>query len=247
MHHATTEVSGSVLSRLWAVPKPGKGGSIMPAGASSTSSAPSVWLDHGSLDADGDGVSVVGGSTLSASALDDLSFAGQGVDVIGAEGVQVVSDGSSVELGSSAARASASRVMDIVSGETLSASSESVSVSAGSTLGVYAGDMWENRDEGPEAVLSAMTKTTQKMQSVFGDRWYGELQWNAIPEQHELNNYVIQMHKEFDIPFKCFCLFDLLSIGPKFMQGKIGSHRDTNCYGLRKHIPRTNNISQKIQ
>ncbi len=65
--------------------------------------------------------------------------------------------------------------------------------------GVYAGSYWENREEGPDAILDAMRETTQKMQSIFGDRWYGELQWNNIPEQHELNQYIIQMHHEFGI------------------------------------------------
>ena len=65
--------------------------------------------------------------------------------------------------------------------------------------GVYAGNYWENREEGPDAVLDAMRHTTQKMQSIFGDRWYGELQWNNVPEQHELNQYIIQMHYEFGI------------------------------------------------
>ena len=58
--------------------------------------------------------------------------------------------------------------------------------------GVYAGDYWENRDNGRDAVLSAMNKTTEKMIDIFGDRWYGEIQWNNIPEQHELNKYIIQ-------------------------------------------------------
>jgi DNA polymerase-3 subunit alpha len=65
--------------------------------------------------------------------------------------------------------------------------------------GVYAGNYWENREEGADAILDAMRKTTQKMQSIFGDRWYGELQWNNVPEQHELNQYIIQMHHEFGI------------------------------------------------
>ena len=65
--------------------------------------------------------------------------------------------------------------------------------------GIYAGSYWENREEGPDAILDAMRITTQKMQSIFGDRWYGELQWNNIPEQHELNQYIIQMHHEFGI------------------------------------------------
>ena len=65
--------------------------------------------------------------------------------------------------------------------------------------GVYAGNYWENRDTGPDAILHAMRETTQNMQSIFGDRWYGELQWNNVPEQHELNTYIIQMHQEFGI------------------------------------------------
>lgn len=65
--------------------------------------------------------------------------------------------------------------------------------------GVYAGDMWEHQAEGPEAVLEAMRETTKKMLAIFGDRWYGELQWNSIPEQHALNKYIIQICTEFDI------------------------------------------------
>ncbi|MEC8393107.1 MAG: DNA polymerase III subunit alpha, partial [Actinomycetota bacterium] len=65
--------------------------------------------------------------------------------------------------------------------------------------GVYAGNYLENRDTGPDAILGAMRQTTQKMQEIFGDRWYGELQWNNVPEQHELNRYIIQMHQEFGI------------------------------------------------
>ena len=65
--------------------------------------------------------------------------------------------------------------------------------------GVYAGCYWENREEGPEAIIDAMRNVTQKMQSIFGDRWYGELQWNNVPEQHDLNQYIIQMHYEFGV------------------------------------------------
>jgi len=66
--------------------------------------------------------------------------------------------------------------------------------------GVYAGCYWENRDNGEDQILKAFRNTTQKMQSIFGDRWYGELQWNNVPEQHELNRYIIQMHHEFGVP-----------------------------------------------
>ena len=68
--------------------------------------------------------------------------------------------------------------------------------------GVYAGDYWDNRDSGElagDAILNAMRETTRRMKAVFGDRWYGELQWNNIPEQHELNQYIIQVCREFDV------------------------------------------------
>ena len=66
--------------------------------------------------------------------------------------------------------------------------------------GVYAGCYWSRREEGEEAVLECMREVTRRMVSILGDRWYGELQWNNVPEQHELNKYVIQMHHEFGIP-----------------------------------------------
>jgi len=66
--------------------------------------------------------------------------------------------------------------------------------------GVYAGNYWENREAGEGAILNAMRQTTEKMVSIFGDRWYGELQWLKATEQHELNQYIIQMHEEYDIP-----------------------------------------------
>jgi DNA polymerase-3 subunit alpha len=77
--------------------------------------------------------------------------------------------------------------------------SEGVIAASACLGGVYAGNYWENREEGPEAILSAMRETTAEMQSIFGDRWYAELQWNNIKEQHELNQYIIQVAKEFDL------------------------------------------------
>ena len=66
--------------------------------------------------------------------------------------------------------------------------------------GVYAGDFWENRDAGEDAILDAMRDTTLNMIDVFGtDRWFGELQWNNVPEQHRLNKLIIQMHQEHGI------------------------------------------------
>ena len=77
--------------------------------------------------------------------------------------------------------------------------SEGVIVSTACLGGLFAGDMWRNREQGTEAVLEAMRDTASKMTSIFGDRFFGELQWNNIPEQHELNKHVIQIAKEFKI------------------------------------------------
>jgi DNA polymerase III subunit alpha len=78
--------------------------------------------------------------------------------------------------------------------------SEGVIAASACLGGVYAGCYWENRDKGEDQIINAFRNTTQKMQSVFGDRWYGELQWNNVPEQHDLNRYIIQMHHEFGLP-----------------------------------------------
>ena len=84
--------------------------------------------------------------------------------------------------------------------EMLSKYSEGVLAASACLGGVYAGNYWENRDKGADAVVEAMRETTKTMVEIFGDRWYGELQWNNIPEQHELNRYIIQMHEEHGIP-----------------------------------------------
>jgi DNA polymerase-3 subunit alpha len=77
--------------------------------------------------------------------------------------------------------------------------SEGVIAASACMGGVYAGDYWENRDNGDSAVLEAMRRTTSKMREIFGDRWYGELQWNSVEHQHEINQYIIKMKEEFGI------------------------------------------------
>ena len=81
----------------------------------------------------------------------------------------------------------------------LSQHSEGVLAASACLGGVYAGNYWDNRDDGEEAILGAMRETTKRMTDIFGKRWYGELQWNNVPEQHDLNKYVLKMKDEFDI------------------------------------------------
>ena len=85
--------------------------------------------------------------------------------------------------------------------------SEGIIASSACLGGVYAQDFWhswETDDEGSrsfdrEQCLERMRTTTRRMQSIFGDRWYGELQWNNVPEQHTLNQCIIEMHNEFGV------------------------------------------------
>ena len=77
--------------------------------------------------------------------------------------------------------------------------SEGVIAASACLGGIYAGCYWENREEGDEAVLEAMRETTRQMVDIYGDRWYAEIQWNNVPEQHALNQYIIQVAKEFGV------------------------------------------------
>ena len=83
--------------------------------------------------------------------------------------------------------------------ELLKEHGEGIIASSACLGGIYAGDFWENYEEGPEAILDAMRVTSKNMIDIFGDRWYAEVQWNRIEKQHELNQYIIQVAKEFNI------------------------------------------------
>jgi len=76
---------------------------------------------------------------------------------------------------------------------------EGIIASSACLGGIYAGCYWENRADGEEAVLESMREATRRMVDIFGDRWYGEIQWHNIPEQHELNQYIIKIAEEFVI------------------------------------------------
>jgi len=101
--------------------------------------------------------------------------------------------------------------------ELLEKYNEGVIASSACLGGIYAGNYWDNciyeeytdevtgkpkskkTGEDEEAILKTMRHTTEQMMSIFGDRWYGELQWNNVHEQHRLNKYVINMHEEYGI------------------------------------------------
>lgn len=74
---------------------------------------------------------------------------------------------------------------------------EGIIATSGCLGGILNSNYWKYKEEGRLKVLNGMKETVEKLINIFGDRFYGELQWNNIPEQHELNNYVIQLSKEY--------------------------------------------------
>ena len=77
--------------------------------------------------------------------------------------------------------------------------SEGVICSSACLGGPLSKDYWNNREQGPKAVKDAMTDTVRRFKGIFGDRFFGELQWNAIPEQHEVNKHILEVCNAEDI------------------------------------------------
>ena len=73
--------------------------------------------------------------------------------------------------------------------------SEGIIASSACIGGVLGNDYWRNRDVGDSAVLNAMEKTVEAMMNIFGDRFYGELQWANFKEQHIINQFITQLSK----------------------------------------------------
>ncbi len=81
--------------------------------------------------------------------------------------------------------------------ELLKQYNEGIIASSACLGGIYAGDYWENYEGGPKTILEAMRETTRKIMEIFGDRWYGELQWNDSKDQMALNAFIIKLSEEF--------------------------------------------------
>jgi len=76
---------------------------------------------------------------------------------------------------------------------------EGVICSSACLSGPLSKDYWNNRELGAKAIKVAMRATCERFKGIFGDRFYGELQWNGIPEQHDVNSYVIEVCEELGI------------------------------------------------
>ena len=77
--------------------------------------------------------------------------------------------------------------------ELLQKYNEGIIVSSACMGGVLSKTYWQNKDKGHDAVQDAMLALVQQFQSIFGDRFYGELQWHNIAEQHHINKHVIEV------------------------------------------------------
>ena len=71
--------------------------------------------------------------------------------------------------------------------------------------GIAAGSMWKYQEEGEDAIVEDMMANLTKFKETFGDRFYAELQWNNIPEQHLLNKCLITVAGLLDLKLVSTC------------------------------------------
>ena len=64
---------------------------------------------------------------------------------------------------------------------------------------------WQFREQGEDKVQEEMTKVVQNFKSIFGDRFYCELQWNAYEDQHEINKAIIKVAQSNGIKLVSTC------------------------------------------
>jgi DNA polymerase III subunit alpha len=89
--------------------------------------------------------------------------------------------------------------------ELLEEHSEGVIVMTACMGGVLSKCYWSHIGEGEDRVLEEMRKTVKRFKTIFGDRFFCELQWNAYKEQHEINKLVIKVAQENDIKLVSTC------------------------------------------
>ena len=89
--------------------------------------------------------------------------------------------------------------------ELLKKHQEGVIVATACLGGIAAGSMWKHQEEGEDAIVDDMLANLTKFRDTFGDRFYAELQWNNIPEQHLLNKCLIKVAQQLDIKLISTC------------------------------------------
>lgn len=76
---------------------------------------------------------------------------------------------------------------------------EGLIISTACIGGIIGNDYWKNKNKGEAHILNSMGQTCKKFQNIFKNRFYGELQFNAIPEQHEINLFLINVCQKLGI------------------------------------------------
>jgi len=82
---------------------------------------------------------------------------------------------------------------------------EGIIVTSACLSGPLSGDFWRNRHKGGTAVKEAMRQTCKDFMEMFGDKFYGEIQFHDIIEQHIINLYVIELSREMGFPLVATC------------------------------------------
>ncbi len=83
--------------------------------------------------------------------------------------------------------------------------SDGIIASSACIGGVLGNDYWRNIANGDTAVFAAMEKTIQRLMTIFGDRFYGELQWANYKEQHIINQFIIELSKQYGFQLVSTC------------------------------------------
>lgn len=83
--------------------------------------------------------------------------------------------------------------------------SDGIIASSACIGGILGNDYWRNIANGDSAVFTAMEKTVQRLMEIFGDRFYGELQWANYKEQHIINQFIIQLSKQYGFQLVSTC------------------------------------------
>jgi DNA polymerase-3 subunit alpha len=66
--------------------------------------------------------------------------------------------------------------------------------------GPFAQVVWDNPEASHEELVALMRPVVEDFIDIFGkERYFGELQWNNIPEQHKLNKCIVELSKEYGI------------------------------------------------
>jgi DNA polymerase-3 subunit alpha len=89
--------------------------------------------------------------------------------------------------------------------ELLKKHQEGVIVATACLGGIAAGSMWKHQEDGEDAIVEDMVGNLTKFRDTFGDRFYAELQWNNIPEQHLLNKCLIKVAKQLGLRLISTC------------------------------------------